>query len=185
MSTCVNRFPVVYDFDDLKNQIRELVKSGLECNFFESYPKSDEIYQGDVIELDASWPFIDENGDIAILDEESSSNLWVVLGNTCDITRCDLPYTNIIPLSVIEDDVDSGVLTDLKAFQNFKKIYFPDAISGSKGFMIDFTKICTIDKNFLIKSSEKKSQLTHESWVLFHSCIVRYFARDDGRNDPD
>lgn len=185
MPTAVNRYPTIYDFDELKAQIKELVRSGLEHNFFESYPDNDEFYQGDVIELQADWPFINEDGDIAIIDEESQSNLWVILGNTCDIVRQDLPYTNIIPISIIEDDIESSVLNDLKAFQNFKKIYFPDSIKGSKGFMIDFTQISSVDKSFLKAHGIKKNQLTRESWVLFHSCIVRYFARDDGRNDSN
>jgi len=29
----------------------------------------------------------------------------------------------------------------------------------------------------------KIKELSYASWVLFHSYIIRYFARDDGRDD--
>ena len=34
-----------------------------------------------------------------------------------------------------------------------------------------------------VEEALKIKELSYASWVLFHSCIIRYFARDDGRDD--
>ncbi len=179
MNCSVNRWSPVYDFDSLKLQIKELVESGL-VGFYNESPNLLEIYQGDIFELkDGMFPYIDEEGNIVA----EESNIWLVLGNTCDITRDDLEYTNIIPLEVLTD-IPPDIMNDLKKFQNYKKIYYPPySTDENQGYLVDFTKICTIDKKFLSANGNKICELKFHSWVLFHSCIIRYFARDDGRND--
>lgn len=179
MNCAANRWPPVYDFDSLKAQIKELLERGLEEDFYKKSPNLSEIFQGDIFKLDTPFPYIDEEGNIVAED----TNLWLVLGNTCDITREDLNFTNIIPLEVLDDEVPSHIIENLKKFQNYKKVYFPDLSQLSKGYMADFTKVCTIEKKFLLKNSEKICELEFHAWVLFHSCIIRYFARDDGRHD--
>lgn len=179
MDCAVNRWPPVYDFDSLQNEIKTLVDKGLEENFYTEHPTLTNFFQGDIIELDMDFPFIDENGDIAA----TYSNKWLILGNTCDISRDDLPYTNIIPLDELGEDVPTKIIRDLKNFQSYKKIFFPDISKESFGYVAEFTQICSIEKAYLIKEAKKISELKYHSWVLFHSCIVRYFARDDGRKE--
>ncbi len=65
-------------------------------------------------------------------------------------------------------------------------MYIPSFLDNDDEYFIDFTKINTISKEYLLKKNEsnfKQAELTYTSWILFHSCIIRYFARDDGRND--
>lgn len=178
MNCSVNRWPPVYDFDSLKEEIKLLVDRGLEEGFYNESPDLDDFFQGDIFELTMDFPYIDENGDIAAIE----SDQWLILGNTCDITRDDLPYTNIIPLDEL-DNVPADIIEKLKLFQNYKKIFFPNISSEKSGYVADFTKICSVEKTLLLKEAKKISELKYPSWVLFHSCIVRYFARDDGRHD--
>ncbi len=179
MACVVNRWPPVYDFDSLTSEIKRLVDKGLEEGFYKKDPNLKSLFQGDIIELDMMFPYIDDNGDISAIE----SKKWLILGNTCDITRDDLPYTNIIPLDELEDTVPSDIITNLKNFQSYKKIFFPAINNVILGYVAEFTQICSIEKSYLIKNAKKISELEYHSWVLFHSCIVRYFARDDGRND--
>lgn len=179
MSCAINRWPPVYDFDTLQEQIKELLAKGLDEGFYKDTHNNDEFFQGDLISLESGFPYIDENGDIVA----EENNIWLILGNTCDIAREDLYYTNIVPLDILENDVPIDIINKLKSFQNYKRMFFPDTSKASQGYIADFTKICTIEKQFLIKNATKINELEFHSWVLFHSCIIRYFARDDGRND--
>lgn len=174
-----NRWPPVYDFKDLQSEIQSLIARGLEDGFYKANPNFQNYFQGDIVEIDMDFPFIDENGDIASIQ----SKKWLILGNTCDLTRDELVYTNIIPLDELDNDVPSKIISDLKRFQNYKKVFFPDLTKEYQGYIADFTQVCSIEKKFLFNKGKKVSELEYYSWVLFHSCIVRYFARDDGRND--
>jgi len=113
MDCAVNRWPPVYDFDSLQTEIKALVAKGLEENFYNKNPNLEDFFQGDIIELDMLFPYIDNNGDIAAIE----SRKWLILGNTCDISRDDLPYTNIIPLDELGNDVPSEIINNLKNFQ--------------------------------------------------------------------
>jgi hypothetical protein len=179
MNCSASRWPPVYDFDSLGTQIKELVEKGLEEGFYKNNPSIKDFFQGDIFKLNLDFPYIDENGDIVAIE----SNKWLILGNTCDLTRDDLHYTNIIPLEELDNDVPNNIIDGLKQFQNYKKLFFPDVNKEIKGYVADLTKVCTIEKKFLLANAEKISELEFHSWVLFHSCIIRYFARDDGRND--
>jgi len=179
MDCAVNRWPPVYDFDSLQSEIKTLVDKGLEENFYNKNPNLKDFFQGDIIELDMLFPYIDKNGDIAAIE----SKKWLILGNTCDITRDDLPYTNIIPLDELKDDVPFEIIEKLKKFQSYKKIFFPAISKDSFGHVAEFTQVCSIEKTYLMNKAKKITELEYHAWVLFHSCIVRYFARDDGRND--
>ena len=175
----VDRWPPVYDFDSLQAEIKQLINRGLEENFYSENPNLEELFQGDIIELDIIFPYIDNSGNVSGID----ANKWLILGNTCDITRDDLAYTNILPLDELREDVPYEIINNLKKFQSYKKIFFPDISKKTLGYVAEFTKICSIEKSYLLQEFKKVSELEYHSWVLFHSCIIRYFARDDGRND--
>lgn len=179
MSCITNRWPPVYDFESLQDQIKNLINRGLDTGFYKETFDSTSFFQGDIIQLEVDYPFIDEDGNIAAYE---TSN-WLILGNTCDLSREDLMYTNLIPIEELDEDIPENILLNLKHFQNYKKIYFPDHTKKSKGFIADFTQVCSINKEFLVENASKITELEYHSWVLFHSCIVRYFARDDGRHD--
>ena len=176
----IDRWPVIYDFNDLVSQIKVIKNSSDE--FYQTKVDQQSTFcQGDIISLNSPFPFIDEDGEIAIFQ---STGLWVIIGNTCDIARSNnnLPYTQVAPLFEINDtDIDKDILNDLKDYQSFKKFYY-QMIDG-KHYILDFTQICTLDKSFLKSKVNKIKELSYSGWILLHCCLVRYFARDDGRDD--
>ncbi|MCP4392768.1 MAG: hypothetical protein GY804_00595 [Alphaproteobacteria bacterium] len=153
--------------------------------FFVFSPQS--IYcQGDIISFEAEFPFITDEGDIAVNEEPHS--YWLIIGNTCDLSR-DVdsePYSNIIPLQEIKPSIPADALNSLKKYIPYKKHFIPtwDEELTPIGFVADFTKTCTIEKKvFISDTSIKIKEMTQLSWFLLHSCLVRYLARDDGRHD--
>lgn len=177
-----NRWPVTYDIEGLKQQIVD-IKNNIDTALFYNYKEKQLsiLCQGDIFELDIYFPYIDDNGE-AVGDKEQ---MWVLIGNTCDMQRDikDLEFTQIAPLSLLSDEDfkdNTNILEDLKNYQSYKKFYFQNF--NKTHYILDFTKICTIHKQALY-GVKKTKELTFESWVLFHCCLVRYLARDDGRHD--
>ncbi len=182
--SCSSRWPTVYDFEQLQKQIKQIVKENYSKGFYTLASKQSELYQGDIIKLDKKFVSLNNSGSF---EAESYSGFWMVLGNTCDFARDikELPFTNIIPLQKLHEDIPEKIKNALKNFQNYKHMYIPDFLGDHSEYFLDFTKIMTISKEYMQQDIEtiKIKQLSYASWVLFHSCIIRYFARDDGRND--
>lgn len=181
MTSCTSskRWPVVYDSVSLKEQIKR-IKDKSEAFYQSSFFTQDILCQGDVIHLEKDFLHFNESGKPALL--ENPTKYWVVLGNTCDLQRelTDIKYTQIIPLQEINNDIDPLILSNLKEYQSFKKFFYQEI--NDKIYMIDFTEVTTIHKDALI-SAKKIKELSYLSWLLFHCCLIRYLARDDGRND--
>ena len=180
----ISRWLTVYDFEQLQIQIKEILKCDYNQGFYTNTPKRSELFQGDIIQLDRKFVSINEDGEF---EAQKYSDFWIVVGNSCDFARDvkELPYTNLIPLQQIEKNAPSKIINGLKNFQNYKHMYVPNFLDDESEYFLDFTKIATVSKEYLQKeiTSIKIKELTYSSWVLLHSCIIRYFARDDGRND--
>lgn len=186
----VGRWPPVYDFEELANVIKKLINSEeLFKQFFKLYIKDTELLQGDIVNFKGYPCYIDASGDISALEQEY--NHWMILGNSCDLARTSLqadsslglPHlTHITPLIPIDRNIPRQVLTDLKKFKLFKKMFVP-SWSSNQNYYIDFTIITSIEKKCLLNNALVEARLRRNSWFLFHACLVRYLARDDGRND--
>lgn len=184
-STLQCRWPPVYDFEELGSQINKLVSREEIFDVFFLSQLSDEILcQGDILKFPGQFPFVDQDGNIQILEEEY--DYWIILGNTCDLQRdLDPPsFTHIVPLVPLVKEDPESTISGLRSYDSWKRFYIPNWDSiGELGFYINFTCICSIDKKCLSKNTELSARLTRTSWVLLHSCLVRYLARDDGRHD--
>ncbi|WP_368028862.1 hypothetical protein [Arcobacter sp. s6] len=179
-----DRWPTVYDFKELETQIKEIVKNNYTIGFYSLTPKNNELFQGDIVHIEKKFLYLDNNG---AYSAEDYTNYWIVLGNTCDIARNleDIPFSNVIPILKFDDSVPERIFSGIKSFQNYKSMYVPPFSDDMNKYFIDFTKIMTISKEYLLKDvkSIKIKELTYSSWVLFHACLLRYLVRDDGRND--
>jgi len=179
-----DRWPTVYDFEELQNQIKQIVKSNYSKGFYNLSIDKHSLFQGDIIKLNKKFAYLNKDGKF---QAEYFSSFWMLLGNSCDFDRNikDLPFTNITPLQKLDSNVPQKILNGLKNFQNYKHMYIPSFDGNDDEYFIDFTKIMTVSKEYLKIDiyNFKVAELTFESWVLLHSCLVRYFARDDGRND--
>lgn len=181
------RWATIYDADELKETIKKIVDSeDYYTKFFESAINKDDIFQGDILKIESSLPIIDDNDNIACV---GNFLYWMILGNTCDIKReiKDVPYTQIIPLFNISNDVKTLTLEkrdSLRKYNYTRRFYIPSWPYSDEDieYFAEFTMPVTIDKIALLnRKTEKVASLTYEGWILFHCCLVRFLARDDGR----
>lgn len=139
------------------------------------------ICQGDVLDFPNVVPCIDEHGEAAA-DEEVSH--WLVIGNTCDFHRDEVEFTQIVPVYPLPTDIAPHRFQNLTEYRLSREFYLPawEGAEEHKGFFADFTKPVTMHKN--AGRSKVVARMSREGWILLHSALVRFLARDDGRFDP-
>src|SRR5690349_11939281 len=96
----VERWPPIYDANDLREEIRQLAASGeLFTSFYSDLPNDGSWCQGDIVELKGDFPHIDEEGRAATLEDLDVEN-WLVLSNSCDLYRPleDVRWAQLVPL---------------------------------------------------------------------------------------
>ncbi len=179
------RWPPVYDFDSLGSEINKLVANqSIFDVFFHQRNLDSGLYQGDILRYPGIFPFIDEDGNVQVMEE--TFDYWLILGNTCDLDR-ELPsphLSHIVPLTSLEEDIPDEILSGLMSYNSYKRFFIPSWDSSiASGFILNFTYICSVDKKSLLNHAQVRARLTFKSWLLLHSCLVRYLARDDGRHD--
>jgi hypothetical protein len=182
------KWPPVYDFETLAGQIKELVSN---YRIFDVFFQNDIVVnaplcQGDIVHFKSPFPIIDAEGDISTIDEEFSN--WIIIGNTCDLTReiQDIEFSHLSPLIELRQDEPESILIGLKAYSSYKKFYIPSWNEKTHpGYFLDFTHMCSTHKSCLFNANlvNLSARMGRLSWLLFHSCIVRYLARDDGRHE--
>ncbi len=104
------RWPPVYDLEDLVNEIGRMTKDErLERDFYEwrldrSTLNPSDVCQGDVVLLDSEVPVILENGQPGLV--EHPEHHWLVIGNTCDFDRSieEAPWTQLVPIVSVGPD---------------------------------------------------------------------------------
>ena len=181
------RWPPTYDFETLVEQIEKISRSDafVEGFYTKLQPSQPCFCQGDVVSFKSDFPVIDADGDIATID--NSDQLWIFVGNTCDFTRHInlIKFSHISPLEKLDDTTPEDILANLKLYKTYKRFYLPEWESGTNnnGYALDFSKLCSVDKDALNTHAKVLARLSQESWYLFHSRLVRFLARDDGRDD--
>lgn len=180
------RWPPIYDAEDLQATIKELLNKGDIASWLYSNKTHipHGLCQGDIIQLHTSVPLIDEDG---VLAAKGDYKYWLILGNTCDFARDieEVPWTQIVPIDLVNSSTDKSTLAALTKYQTTRKFYLPSWKTGlpSEHFVADFLRPVTIHKKALESIGKIQTRMTYDGWILFHSCLVRFFARDDGRFD--
>lgn len=182
-----SRWPPIYDFEQLTTTIRAIVDDGqpLEKRIYEGGDQRESFFQGDVIRLSVEFPFVGAEGQVEVSD---APPFWVVVGNTCDMARevDDVAYTQLAPVCSLgaRTELTPAALDALRRYKYYTQFYLPpwDRDSGSFAFVADFLRPACVHKRALEKA-EVVARLNRRGWVLFHSCVVRFLARDDGRHD--
>ena len=141
--------------------------------------------QGDIFELDSSVPLIHEDGKPAI---KGNFKYWLVIGNTCDIDRSinEVEYSQIVPIHLIEGtSLTSQQRQSFLTYAYSRRFYLPpwEGVEPEAVFFADFTTPVTVHKNVIQELSKRKATMSFNGWILLHSCLVRFLARDDGRYD--
>lgn len=183
-----DRWPPIYDADQLKETIKKLCK---EDNVFKYFYASDGLgkarkpYQGDVIRFLSPVPVIDSDGELSGYGEFSD---WLVIGNTCDIDRDikDVEYSQIVPIAHISSkNIRPERKEQFLSYKYSRQFFLPSWSSENEGYVsfADFTLPVSIHKDALFNKTTIQVQMTRIGWMLLHSCLVRFLARDDGRAD--
>lgn len=188
-----DRWPPVYDADDLVALIRELVRRpDIAERFYEwrrdrSPSMPDDVCQGDVVRLSSETPVIAADGTPGVIAH--NTDYWLVMGNTCDFAR---PYheerwTQFVPVVRLGGAELSQPRVDaLRGYAAFRRFYLPSWMQGdaSAHHVADLTSPVTVDKMAVAAHCTVEARLNRASWVLLNACLVRFLARDDGRYAP-
>jgi len=180
------RWPPIYDADDLKKTIRRIVEApAYEKLLYEQHHTLNSFFQGDVVKLDAPFPLIGPEAE-PVLDEPPP--YWAVIGNTCDFDRpsSEVPVTQLIPVFELGTmkSLGTDMIRDLRGYHYFTQFFLPawsDDFSD-RIFVADFLRPVTVDKGAFSRATVQ-ARLSYSGWILFHCCLVRFLARDDGRGD--
>ena len=134
------RWPPVYDADDLVREIKRLTpRSDLATAFYEwrrdlSLTRPDDVCQGDVVQLRSGVPVILEDGQPATMEHPGS--VWLVVGNTCDFDRelSDVRWTQLgVPIISVGTATELS-LTELAAVRKYtqsRSFYVPPWTSAA------------------------------------------------------
>jgi hypothetical protein len=178
------RWPPVYDADGLAKVITDLAGSAdFNARFWELRARMvGEVFHGDVVELDSSVPLLDETGQPVVTDE---CRHWLVIGNTCDFDRPiqEVPWTQIVPTVDLGASMDAQHVAVFRQYQYTRRFYVPPWPRGDGNHRFaDFTRPVPIHKAAFKGPAQIVARMQQPAWVLLHSCLIRFLARDDGRN---
>ena len=182
------RWPPAYDAEDFAKNIADLVSGGhLESAFYEAPRQIVDLCQGDVIRLNARRPFIDGGGQPRA--EVEPTEYWLIGGNSCDLDVdrkvIDEPFTSVVPLVGFRSgpEIDS-VLADLRAYRLSRQFYAPPWPTGPSGvhWVAHLARAAAVERQAL-RPTDVLARMSRSAWALFHNCVIRFWARDDGRYD--
>jgi hypothetical protein len=178
------RWPPVYDADGLADVIRDLAGAPDNDRFWllGRFPPR-EVFQGDAVRLPSSIPVIAPDGEPVATDD---CEHWLVIGNTCDFVRevREVPWTQVIPLISIGTVSDRIQIGEHKAYKHSRQFYVPPWPGGDgEHRFADFTRPVTLHKDAFAAAAHVVARMQYPAWVLLHSCLVRFLARDDGRHE--
>jgi hypothetical protein len=179
------RWPPIYDAEGLRDVILELARAeDIEARFWDLRPR-DDVYQGDVVQLTAPLPYLDETG--AAFATEEDYDHWLVIGNTCDFARSleDVTWTQLVPLIDLGVGLSERDVANLRSYHAARKFYVPPwpGAEANRHHVADFTRPVPIHKAAFETHARVVARVDYPAWVLLHSCLVRFLCRDDGRFD--
>jgi hypothetical protein len=180
----VERWPPVYDAEQLARQIEELAGRGdlHKAVYDVDLARGGPVCQGDVVSLDTDLPVVDELGRAAT---RGDFRYWLVIGNTCDFHRSDVLWSQVVPVVLVPPSEMMGPKFEgVRTYGGSRTFHLPPWLGsdGSHGVANLLTPVA-IDKRCLGEVAKVEARLSEIGWVLLHSCLVRFLARDDGRFD--
>ncbi len=146
-----DRWPPVYDLETLLEQINQIrVRKG----FFEAFYCRNDLpgfCQGDVINFESDFPFIDADGEISFIP--NPDNLWLFVGNTCDFSKStgDFKYTHICPVEEVPEHTAEDLQNGFYSYSTYKRFYLPvwQRTDPSRGYFIDLSFMPRLTEDFL------------------------------------
>ena len=177
----VERWPPIYDAEDLKKVIDQIGQGQLH-EIYGSLTQGGPCCQGDVLRFSAGVPVFEANGEAQMVEH---FDYWLVIGNTCDFDRIEVEWTQIVPITEIVAGPTQQERQDLAAYRLSRRFYLPPwgHGEGHHGFVADFLRPIALHKGAVGTVAAVVTRMSVVGWILLHSCLVRFLARDDGRFD--
>lgn len=180
-------WPPSYDWDGLLATIKKLIAHDkLISNFYDS-DRTGGFTQGDIVRLNAKEVLINAECKPEAVD---SSTFWVLTANTCDLDRSlkEAPWAQMIPIDLVDELSDEQV-RKFRRYETNRGFYMPYWANGAnekEGLhgVADLCRPVTISRVALNANAQLVARLNWYSWLLFNSCLVRFLARGDRRNEP-
>lgn len=177
------RWPPIYDATDLQETIRSLSSAKDGATVMYETSLRDFSCQGDILSLASELPLIWEDGKPATQGDFKD---WLIIGNTCDLDRNleEVPFTQIVPIvSVDLNSITPQLRQQFCTYAYSRRFFLPPwgTKTAESIHFADFLRPVTIHRSALDTACSTQATLTRKGWILLHSCLVRYLARDDGR----
>lgn len=146
------RWGAVYDAAQLAAEIEQLALAFLDGThrFYDlRWAAGSAPCQGDVVELACDLPLIGKDGSPVT---EEGDGLWIMLGNSCDLTRTadDVTEVPIIPIERIEpNDTEVRNYRQYNAARRFYIPRWPGLTDPSGHYVADFMRITPLHREAL------------------------------------
>jgi len=166
MAPAGERWPPVYDADDLAREIKRITEDArLARDFFDwrldrSVSSPDDICQGDVVLLESDVPVITQDGQPATI--EHPEGVWMVIGNTCDFDRSilDARWTQLIPIMKAGKvgEVTQAELSAARRYTQARRFYVPpwSSLTEQEVHIADLLLPVAVDKRVLREPSVRR-----------------------------
>ena len=177
----VERWPPIYDAEDLKRVIDQIARGQLQ-ELYGPVDRGGLCCQGDVLSFKAGVPVFEANGEAQQIED---FEYWLVIGNTCDFERSGVEWTQVVPITELLAAPTQQEQQDLASYRLSRRFFLPPWTEGksSHGFVADFLRPVALHKGAVGNVAKVVSRMSRVGWILLHSCLVRFLARDDGRFD--
>jgi hypothetical protein len=193
----VDRWPPVYDAEDLVREIREMAARPDVANAFYEWRRDwsvspvADVCQGDVVHLESEVPLIGPTGEPETIEHPGGA--WLVVGNTCDFARTltEAPYTQLVPLMDLGESagIPKAAQEAARRYTQSRRFYVPPWSGGvaHRLHVADFLRPVAVDKTAFQEGGPARvdARSSRAAWILLNACLVRFLARDDGRLDVD
>jgi hypothetical protein len=196
MAATGDRWPPVYDAEDLVREIKRLTeRSDLATAFYEwrrdrSTTVPEDVCQGDIIFLSSEVPVILDDGQPGIVDHPDGT--WLVVGNTCDFDRelTDVRWTQLVPIISLggTSELLAKQLDAVRKYTQARTFHLPpwSAEKERDVHVADLLHPVGVDKRVFRgpnPTAAVQARVSRPAWILLNACLVRFLARDDGRYD--
>lgn len=196
MAATGERWPPVYDAEDLVREIKRLTeRADLATVFYEwrrdrSVTAPEDVCQGDIISLSSDVPVILDDGQPGVVDHPDG--MWLVLGNTCDFDRglADVRWTQLVPIISLggKSELSATQLDAVRKYTQARTFHVPPWCTEKEGdvYVADLLRPVGVDKRIFRgqpPTGVVQARVSRAAWILLNACLVRFLARDDGRYD--
>lgn len=196
MAATGERWPPVYDAEDLVREIKRLTeRSDLATAFYEwrrdrSTTVPEDICQGDIVSLSSEVPVVLDDGQPGTVDHPDG--VWLVVGNTCDFDRelTDVRWTQLVPIISLggTSELSATQLDAVRKYTQARTFHLPpwSAEKERDVHVADLLRPVGVDKRVFRgpnPTATVQARVSRPAWILLNACLVRFLARDDGRYD--